>query len=136
MQKKHTQLIDFLGVRMLQWHVGLHRPKELDTEIKKEVKKADLEKILRRFQTHHEKHLILNMRMEEALLRESVSEDTFTAEYESVCDNIMTDYEALVKKDDVSTISGAAAMNYRLPKLELKKFGGEPREWNTFWSQF
>ncbi|UYV80779.1 hypothetical protein LAZ67_19001718 [Cordylochernes scorpioides] len=86
--------------------------KELETEIKKEVKKADLEKILRRFQTHHEKLLILNMRMEEALLRESVSEDTFTAEYKSV------------------------SMNYRLPKLEFKNFGGEPREWISFWSQF
>ncbi|UYV62870.1 hypothetical protein LAZ67_2002193 [Cordylochernes scorpioides] len=116
---------------------------ELETEIKKkEVKKADVEKILRRLQTHHEKLLILNMRMEEALLRESASEDIFTAEYESVCEyednfsNIMTDYEALAKKDDVSTISGTAAMNYRLPKLEFKKFGGEPREWITFWSQF
>ncbi|UYV80042.1 hypothetical protein LAZ67_18001485 [Cordylochernes scorpioides] len=48
----------------------------------------------------------------------------------------MTDYEALAEKDDVSTISGTAAMNYRLPKLEFKKFGGEPREWITFWSQF
>ncbi|UYV63331.1 hypothetical protein LAZ67_2003764 [Cordylochernes scorpioides] len=82
------------------------------------------------------------MRMEEALLRESASEDIFTAEYESVCEyednfsNIMTDYEALAEKDDVSTISGTAAMNYRLPKLEFKKFGGEPREWITFWSQF
>ncbi|UYV71461.1 hypothetical protein LAZ67_8003364 [Cordylochernes scorpioides] len=116
---------------------------ELETEIKKkEVKKADVEKILRRLQTHHEKLLILNMRMEEALLRESASEDIFTAEYESVCEyednfsNIMTDYEALAKKKDVSTISGTAAMNYRLPKLEFKKFGGEPREWITFWSQF
>ncbi|UYV67037.1 hypothetical protein LAZ67_4003722 [Cordylochernes scorpioides] len=116
---------------------------ELETEIKKnEVKKADVEKILRRLQTHHEKLSILNMRMEEALLRESASEDIFTAEYESVCEyedncsNIMTDYEALAKKDDVSTISGTAAMNYRLPKLEFKKFGGEPREWITFWSQF
>ncbi|UYV61231.1 hypothetical protein LAZ67_1003984 [Cordylochernes scorpioides] len=116
---------------------------ELETEIKKkEVKKADVEKILRRLQTHHEKLLILNMRMEEALLRESASEDIFTAEYESVCEyednfsNIMTDYEALAKKDDDSTISGTAAMNYRLPKLEFKKFGGEPREWITFWSQF
>ncbi|UYV84463.1 hypothetical protein LAZ67_X002286 [Cordylochernes scorpioides] len=27
-------------------------------------------------------------------------------------------------------------MNYQLPKLEFKKFGGEPREWITFWSQF
>ncbi|UYV81516.1 hypothetical protein LAZ67_20001410 [Cordylochernes scorpioides] len=118
---------------------------ELETEIKKkEVKKADVEKILRRLQTHHEKLSILNMRMEEALLRESVSEDIFIAEYESVCEyednfsNIMTDYEALAdaEKDDVSTISGTAAMNYRLPKLEFKKFGGEPREWITFWSQF
>ncbi|UYV64217.1 hypothetical protein LAZ67_2007061 [Cordylochernes scorpioides] len=118
---------------------------ELETEIKKkEVKKADVEKILRRLQTHHEKLLILNMRMEEALLRESASEDIFTAEYESVCEyednfsNIMTDYEALAEEDDVitSTISGTAAMNYRLPKLEFKKFGGEPREWITFWSQF
>ncbi|UYV78611.1 hypothetical protein LAZ67_16002140 [Cordylochernes scorpioides] len=116
---------------------------ELETEIKKkEVKKADVEKILRRLQTHHEKLSILNMRMEEALLRESASEDIFTAEYESVCEyeenfsNIMTDYEALAEKDDVSTISGTAAMNYRLPKLEFKKFGGEPREWITFWSQF
>ncbi|UYV83913.1 hypothetical protein LAZ67_X000593 [Cordylochernes scorpioides] len=118
---------------------------ELETEIKKkEVKKADVEKILRRFQIHHEKLSILNMRMEEALLRESASEDIFTAEYESVCEyednfsNIMTDYEALAdaEKDDVSTISGTAAMNYRLPKLEFKKFGGEPREWITFWSQF
>ncbi|UYV71983.1 hypothetical protein LAZ67_9001435, partial [Cordylochernes scorpioides] len=50
--------------------------------------------------------------------------------------NIMTDYEALAEKDDVSTISGTAAMNYQLPKLEFKKFGGEPREWITFWSQF
>ncbi|UYV78603.1 hypothetical protein LAZ67_16002115 [Cordylochernes scorpioides] len=112
------------------------------TEIKKEVKKADLEKILHRFKTHNEKLLILKMRMEEALLRESVSEDTFTAKYESVCvyeynfSNIMTDYEALVKKDDVSIISGAAVMNYRLPNLEFKKFGGELREWITFWSQF
>ncbi|UYV72138.1 hypothetical protein LAZ67_9001944 [Cordylochernes scorpioides] len=116
---------------------------ELETEIKKkEVKKADVEKILRRLQTHHEKLSILNMRMEEALLRESASEDIFTAEYESVCEyednfsNIMTDYEALAEKDDVSTISGTAAMNYRLPKLEFKKCGGEPREWITFWSQF
>ncbi|UYV74052.1 hypothetical protein LAZ67_11001974, partial [Cordylochernes scorpioides] len=116
---------------------------ELETEIKKkEVKKADVEKILRRLQTHHEKLSILNMRMEEALLRESASEDIFTAEYESVCEyednfsNIMTDYEALEEKDDVSTISGTAAMNYRLPKLEFKNFGGEPREWTTFWSQF
>ncbi|UYV84413.1 hypothetical protein LAZ67_X002051 [Cordylochernes scorpioides] len=118
---------------------------ELETEIKKkEVKKADVEKILRRLQTHHEKLLILNMRMEEALLRESASEDIFTAEYESVFEyednfsNIMTDYEALAEEDDVSTstISGTAAMNYRLPKLEFKKFGGEPREWITFWSQF
>ncbi|UYV72198.1 hypothetical protein LAZ67_9002154, partial [Cordylochernes scorpioides] len=118
---------------------------ELETEIKKkEVKKADVEKILCRLQTHHEKLLILNMRMEEALLRESASEDIFTAEYESVCEyednfsNIMTDYEALAdaEKVDVSTISGTAAMNYRLPKLEFKKFGGEPREWITFWSQF
>ncbi|UYV82291.1 hypothetical protein LAZ67_21001623 [Cordylochernes scorpioides] len=118
---------------------------ELETEIKKkEVKKADVEKILRRLQTHHEKLSILNMRMEEALLRESASENIFTAEYESVCEyednfsNIMTDYEALAdaEKDDVSTISGTAAMNYRLPKLEFKKFGGEPREWITFWSQF
>ncbi|UYV79909.1 hypothetical protein LAZ67_18001024 [Cordylochernes scorpioides] len=116
---------------------------ELETEIKKkEVKKADVEKILRRLQTHHEKLSILDMRMEEALLRESVSEDIFTAEYESVCEyednfsNIMTDYEALAEKDAVSTISGTAAMNYRLPKLEFKKFGGEPREWITFWSQF
>ncbi|UYV84919.1 hypothetical protein LAZ67_X004007, partial [Cordylochernes scorpioides] len=116
---------------------------ELETEIKKnEVKKADVEKILRRLQTHHEKLSILNMRMEEALLRESASEDIFTAEYESVCEyednfsNIMTDYEALAEKDDVSTISGTAAMNYQLPKLEFKKFGGEPREWITFWSQF
>ncbi|UYV84444.1 hypothetical protein LAZ67_X002193 [Cordylochernes scorpioides] len=84
---------------------------ELETEIKKnEVKKADVEKILRRFQTHHEKLSILNMRMEEALLRESASEDIFTAEYESVCEyednfcNIMTDYEALAEKDDFSTI--------------------------------
>ncbi|UYV78613.1 hypothetical protein LAZ67_16002164 [Cordylochernes scorpioides] len=116
---------------------------ELETEIKKnEVKKADVEKILRRFQTHHEKLSILNTRMEEALLRESASEDIFSAEYESVCEyednfsNIMTDYDALAKKEDVSTISGTAAMNYRLPKLELKKFGGEPSEWITFWSQF
>ncbi|UYV84495.1 hypothetical protein LAZ67_X002373 [Cordylochernes scorpioides] len=118
---------------------------ELETEIKKkEVKKADVEKILRRLQTHHEKLLILNMRMEEALLRESASEDIFTAEYESVCEyednfsNIMTDFEALAEEDDVCTskISGTAAMNYRLPKLEFKKFGGEPREWITFWSQF
>ncbi|UYV60908.1 hypothetical protein LAZ67_1002751 [Cordylochernes scorpioides] len=116
---------------------------ELETEIKKnEVKKADVEKILRRFQTHHEKLSILNMRMEEALLRESASEDILTAEYESVCEyednfsNIMTDYEALAEKDDVSTISDTAAMNYQLPKLEFKKFGGEPREWITFWSQF
>ncbi|UYV84468.1 hypothetical protein LAZ67_X002301 [Cordylochernes scorpioides] len=118
---------------------------ELETEIKKKkVKKADVEKILRRLQTHHEKLLILNMRMEEALLRESASEDIFTAGYESVCEyednfsNIMTDYEALAdaEKDDVSTISGTAAMNYQLPKLEFKKFGGEPREWITFWSQF
>ncbi|UYV84635.1 hypothetical protein LAZ67_X002927 [Cordylochernes scorpioides] len=116
---------------------------ELETEIKKnEVKKADVEKILRRLQTHHEKLSILNMRMEEALLRESASEDIFTAEYESVCEyednfsNIMTDYEALAEKDDVSTISGTAAMNYQLPKLDFKKFGGEPREWITFWSQF
>ncbi|UYV65395.1 hypothetical protein LAZ67_3004228 [Cordylochernes scorpioides] len=114
---------------------------ELETEIKKkEVKKADVEKILRRLQTHHEKLSILNMRMEEALLRESASEDIFTAEYESVCEyednfsNIMTDYEALAEKDDVSTISGTAAMNYQLPKLEFKKFGGEPREWITFWT--
>ncbi|UYV76813.1 hypothetical protein LAZ67_14002088 [Cordylochernes scorpioides] len=84
---------------------------ELETEIKKnEVKKADVEKILRRLQTHHEKLSILNMRMEEALLRESASEDIFTAEYESVCEyednfsNIMTDYEALAEKDDFSTI--------------------------------
>ncbi|UYV84569.1 hypothetical protein LAZ67_X002650 [Cordylochernes scorpioides] len=82
------------------------------------------------------------MRMEEALLRESASEDIFTAEYESVCEyednfsNIMTDYEALAENDDVSTISGTAAMNYQLLKLEFKKFGGEPREWITFWSQF
>ncbi|UYV80050.1 TIGD4 [Cordylochernes scorpioides] len=116
---------------------------ELETEIKNnEVKKADVEKILRRLQTHYEKLSILNMRMEEALLRESASEDIITAEYESVCEyednisNIMTDYEALAEKDDVSTISGTAAMNYRLPKLEFKKFGGEPREWITFWSQF
>ncbi|UYV74966.1 hypothetical protein LAZ67_12001917, partial [Cordylochernes scorpioides] len=116
---------------------------ELETEIKKnEVKKAAVEKILRRLQTHHEKLSILNMRMEEALLRESASEDILTAEYESVCEyednfsNIMTDYEALAEKDDVSTISGTAAMNYQLPKLEFKKFGGEPREWITFWSQF
>ncbi|UYV67983.1 hypothetical protein LAZ67_5002699 [Cordylochernes scorpioides] len=81
---------------------------ELETEIKKkEVKKADVEKILRRLQTHHEKLSILNMRMEEALLRESASEDIFTAEYESVCEyednfsNIMTDYEALAEKDDM-----------------------------------
>ncbi|UYV80775.1 hypothetical protein LAZ67_19001706, partial [Cordylochernes scorpioides] len=113
---------------------------ELETEIKKkEVKKADVEKILRRLQTHHEKLSILNLRMEEALLRESASEDIFTAEYESICEyednfsNIMTDYEALAEKDDVSTISDTAEMNYRLPKLEFKKFGGEPREWITFW---
>ncbi|UYV83138.1 hypothetical protein LAZ67_22002401 [Cordylochernes scorpioides] len=81
---------------------------ELETEIKKkEVKKADVEKILRRLQTHHEKLLILNMRMEETLLRESASEDIFTAEYESVCEyednfsNIMTDYEALAEEDDM-----------------------------------
>ncbi|UYV67608.1 hypothetical protein LAZ67_5001360 [Cordylochernes scorpioides] len=75
------------------------------------------------------------IKMEEALLRESASEDIFTAEYESVCEyednfsNIMTDYEALAgaKKDDVSTISGTAAMNYRLPKLEFKKFGGRTK---------
>ncbi|UYV79284.1 hypothetical protein LAZ67_17001905, partial [Cordylochernes scorpioides] len=91
---------------------------------------------------YHTQYIILNMRMEEALLRESASEDIFTAEYESVCEyednfsNIMTDYEALAEKDDVSTISGTAAMNYQLPKLEFKKFGGEPREWITFWSQF
>ncbi|UYV78540.1 hypothetical protein LAZ67_16001938, partial [Cordylochernes scorpioides] len=116
---------------------------ELETEIKKnEVKKADVEKILRRLQTHHIKLSILNMRMEEALLRESASEDIFTAEYESVYEyednfsNIMTDYEALAEKDDVSTISDTAAMNYQLPKLKFKKFGGEPREWITFWSQF
>ncbi|UYV84476.1 hypothetical protein LAZ67_X002331 [Cordylochernes scorpioides] len=81
-----------------------------------------------------------NFGMEDHL--HAMSEDTFTAEYESVCeyeDNIsnnMTDYKALVKKDDVSTIRCTAAMHYRLPKLEFKKFGGEPRGWITFWSQF
>ncbi|UYV76689.1 hypothetical protein LAZ67_14001771 [Cordylochernes scorpioides] len=55
-------------------------------KLEMDIKKDDVEKIHRRLQTHHEKPLISNMKMEEALLRESASEGIFTGEYESVCE--------------------------------------------------
>jgi hypothetical protein len=47
---------------------------------------------------------------------------------------------AVVEKDDPDTASETStskkASKYRLPKLEFKRFGGDPKEWLSFWSQF
>jgi len=35
-----------------------------------------------------------------------------------------------------STVPDEKKTKYRLPKLELVKFGGDPKDWLRFWSQF
>lgn len=81
------------------------------------------------------------------------SEEEYTVEYDSVIEyrdkfsDIMfmvnnleqrnnSEQESNAESSYHTNISCNARSKYKLPKLELRKFNGDPKEWLAFWSQF
>jgi hypothetical protein len=104
-----------------------------------------LNQLFRRLQSHHEKLVEINRWIEETLLADATTDEAaFTTEYEGTTryqdefsDAKLAVDTATMEKEvsepgsstSNSTNGGGRTSKYRLPKLELKKFGGDPREW-------
>lgn len=85
---------------------------------------------------------------------DQTSEEDFNTEYISVIEyrdkfsDIMLMINSLEQRNDYfdrvsstrssyhTNVSRNARSKYKLPKLELRKFSGDPKEWLAFWSQF
>jgi hypothetical protein len=125
---------------------------ELKAELaKEEMDKDHIRLIFKRLQDRRAKLQELDQAIESQLLEAETSEEDFGAEYESVMDysDKFSEMELKMataleqkKDEDFETASSSGSHSnpqrtkYRLPKLEFKKFGGEPKEWLGFWSQF
>jgi len=108
-------------------------------------------KHFKKVQFRREKLMELDSRVKEELMaNEDTTEADFTAEidacllYSDEFGEIEDRVQAVLKpKEDFETATSgsggstaAPKKTYRLPKLEWKKFGGDPKEWLGFWSHF
>jgi hypothetical protein len=125
---------------------------EIKAELEKaEVNRESVELLFRRLQDRRAKLQELDTTIEAELRAGETTEDDYAAEYNSSMEYSdkfaeleMRVARALEKKtqdDDFETASSSGSntrhqTKYRLPKLEFKKFGGDPKEWLGFWSQF
>lgn len=88
---------------------------------------------------------------DEVIMREMVEKDTdqeamneeidTRQEYRDKMNDITSIVEELYRPEEIrkqSSVSccGDGKSRYKLPKLELVKFNGEPKDWLNFWSQF
>lgn len=127
---------------------------ELRTEIEKPELDEDLiRRLFKRLEGHRVKLLSLNDKIEgELLAAEGTPEQDFAKEYETTTEyeDLFSEIEARVqrgiipkKEEDEASMSSRSGSDsghnkskYRLPKLEFKKYDGNPREWLSFWCQF
>jgi len=124
---------------------------DLEVELEKDpCDVAVVESMFKKLQTRREKLAEMDGRIEEQLLlNPNTTEAAFSAENEGALkySDQYSDIEILVLRatklkedfqtaEDESTSVQGSKKSYRLPKLEWKKFGGDPKEWLGFWSQF
>lgn len=132
--------------------------KELDTEVSKPD--GNLDQILKLKKKLEDRFLTLEKVDEEidvVMQQKQASEEDFNTEYESVIeyrdafnDIIYTvnnlernnreqnnfDRASSAESSYHTNVDCNARSKYKLPKLELRKFNGDPKEWLSFWSQF
>ncbi|CAG7785931.1 unnamed protein product [Allacma fusca] len=121
--------------------------KELDNEHKTKV---SVQQFYNRAVIQREQLTTLDQKIDQSLLEANVTEEEMTEEYEASTEfiNKFSDAEVRVRNYfDVCTYeseyeasfnqrNSAPKNQYRLPKLEFKKYGGDAKDWLGFWSQF
>lgn len=127
---------------------------ELKDELNKEVN-ADVDIIKRLFSRLEDRFGQL-VRVDDTITQElaeqDISEEDMNEEYDSCQEyrDKMSDITSVVEKlcrpeqidktansmGSGSCCGGDGKSRYKLPKLELVKFNGEPKNWLNFWSQF
>ena len=74
---------------------------------------------------------------EEELDKEMQSADEYASKYKRISIYVQKRVSAAVKvEEDDNSILNVNKRKFRLPTLEFKKFGGDVKDWLTFWSQF
>ncbi|OXA50439.1 uncharacterized protein LOC110854179 [Folsomia candida] len=121
---------------------------ELTTELDKEEPDGTiLQQLALRLEGHHSKLLQVNDKVEEALLKAGdTTAEEFASEYASVVEykekftDVTLRLKEVMEEEETSEASSSGSSKskskIRLPKLEFKKYGGDPREWLSFWGQF
>jgi len=131
---------------------------ELDAELSKEdpdrtVVQVKLELISKNYEkVDSMDHEILEIVNREGTDEEQQGEISVISEYEERyttakvrADNFLEDKSGPVRSASPSSSSGTSTTQggearskktYKLPKIEIRKFGGDLREWLGFWSQF
>ncbi|CAG7659344.1 unnamed protein product [Allacma fusca] len=120
---------------------------ELDNEHKTRVTIQQFfsRAIFQRYQLNN-----LDRRVDQCLLEANLSDEELNEEYETATEyvNRFSDVEVRVRNYfdlcsyetecdvSISHRESSSKNQYRLPKLEFKKFNGEAKDWLGFWSQF
>jgi DNA polymerase I-like protein with 3'-5' exonuclease and polymerase domains len=74
---------------------------------------------------------------EEELDKEMQSADEYASKYKRISLYVRKRVSAAIKlEEDSNSISHDNKRRFRLPTLEFKKFGGDIKDWLTFWRQF
>ena len=122
--------------------------KEIDIQKEKELKEIEMQKELKEIETQKElKALQMEMEMkekqmqsEEKLRMENANLERLRLELDSKKQSEMV--EAEVKRAEIEATKSTKSTTQhrvetiRLPKLELKKFGGNILKWQEFWDTF
>jgi len=74
---------------------------------------------------------------EEELDKEMQSADEYASKYKRISIYVQKRVSAAIKvEEDDNSILNVNKRKFRLPTLEFKKFGGDVKDWLTFWGQF
>ena len=130
----------------------MKRINELDHELSRSTPDATLLQVkLEMLQKTYEKVDVLDQQLMTVIARDGSDEEqdaelAAISEYEEKyrivkvrVENLLeekTSESASVSSDDTSTHRSGVKRIYKLPKIEIRKFNGEIKEWLGFWSQF
>jgi DNA polymerase I-like protein with 3'-5' exonuclease and polymerase domains len=75
--------------------------------------------------------------LEEDLDKEMQSADEYASKYKRISLYVQKHVSTAIKvEEDSNSILNVNKRKFQLPTLEFKKFGGDVKDWLTFWSQF
>ena len=130
----------------------MKRINELNHELSRSTPDATLLQVkLEMLQKTYEKVDVLDQQLMTVIARDGSDEEqdaelAAISEYEEKyrivkvrVENLLeekTSESASVSSDDTSTHRSGVKRIYKLPKIEIRKFNGEIKEWLGFWSQF